>query len=139
MGKRKAAEILELEKKKTEELLVEEKQKTEALLFEEKRKLDDALKQLNAIKEKGKVVITLADEELAELKSDLERKNLEFVEQIVALRLIAENNDKLSIELETMKDDLDDMDKELQALRVAIWKIELKSPLAMSLSKAYER
>ena len=75
---------------------------------------------------------------MAELKSELERKNLKFAQQIDALRLIAENNDELSIELETTKDDLDDMDKELQALRVAIWKIELKSPPAMSLSRAYE-
>ena len=100
--------------------------------------MDDALGQLNAIKEKGKVVITPANEELAELKSELERKNLEFAQQIDALRLIVENNDELSAELETMKEDFDDMDKELQALRVAIWKIELKSSPAMSMSRAYE-
>ena len=60
---------------------------------------------------------------MAELKSELERKNLEFAQQIDALRLIAENNDELSIELETTKDDLEHMEKELQALRVAIWKM----------------
>ena len=111
--KKKAAEALELEKKRMEELLAEEKQKAEALLLEEKRKLNDAFGQLNAIKEKDKVVITPIDEELAELKNELERKNLEFAQQIGALRLIAENNDELSTELETMKKNFDDMDKEL--------------------------
>ena len=111
--KRKVAEALKLEKKRMEELLAKEKQKAEALLLEEKRKLDDALGQLNAIKEKGKAIITPADEELAELKSELERKNLEFAQQFDALKLIAKNNDELSAELETMKEDFDDMDKEL--------------------------
>ena len=49
-----------------------------------------------------------------------------------------ENNDDLSIALETQKVDLEYMEKDLHILRVAIWKVELKSPPAMSLSRTYE-
>ena len=82
--------------------------------------------------------MTPTDEELAELKKELERKNPEFAQQIDAFRLFVENNDELSLELEKVKADLEDIEKDLQKLTIAIWKLELKSPLVMSLSRAYE-
>ena len=61
----------------------ERKEKEKALQEElalEKKRAEDFLKQFNAIKEKDKNVVTPVDEELVELKKELERKNLDYTQ-----------------------------------------------------------
>ena len=104
LEKKRVEESITVKKKKAEEslalvdeFLVLEKKKTKDLVVVERRKVEDALQQLNVAKEKGKAVITPTDEELADLKQELERKNLEFAQQIDEVRIIVDDNDELNI------------------------------------------
>ena len=53
------------------------------------------------------------------------------------MKVLVENDDELSDELDKTKVDLNEAIQVLQRLRAATWKHELKSPLGMSLTRTY--